>query len=308
MKMSNREKKPRSVSGSKKNESCAKNKKQEDAPIRVTTVFNSFAPFAQNEPQFEEPESIILKLQVPFIDASDANPSEPTPFDLGTFDDMDVIDFQSVVTTNSEDQLRVVNLLKEFQTSGAQEGNGLGNKENPGWPESTNIFCYWCCHPFDTIPYGLPVKYYEDRFFVIGCYCSLECAMAYNNDSKSSLDEILERKNLINMLSSILKYKDIVKAAPNRLALKCFGGHMCLEEFRTFTGTRKLININIPPMVTLTQQIEEVNENDVNREFRFVPIDTDRINKYKEKIKIKRSKPVFDQKNTLDHVMKLSFE
>lgn len=281
-------------------------KKPED---RVTTVFNSFAPFAHEQPQFEEPESIILKLNVPFLSVNETNPTEPTPFDLGTFNDMDLIDFPSLDASNREDQMRVVNLLKEFQTSGIHEASKNGmSKEGMGWPQSTNIFCYWCCHPFDTIPYGLPVKYYDDKFFVIGCYCSLECAMAYNNDSKSSLDEILERKNLINMLSSILQYKKNIKAAPNRLALKCFGGHMCLEEFRSFSGTHKLINVNIPPMVTLTQQIEEVNENDVNREFSFVPIDTERINKYKEKIKIKRSKPVFDQKNTLDHVMKLSFD
>lgn len=265
-------------------------KKKVVEPAKPSIVFNTFAA----SPEVVTEESIIMKLNVPA--QTDNEGHEPTPFNAGVFDDnMDVIDY---VLPNEGDlaALKVVNLLKDFQP-----------RNNNGWPQSTNIHCYWCCHPFQTVPYGLPVKYLNAKFFVTGCYCSLECCLAYNNDSKSSLDEILERKNMINMLSYTLGCKTAVKAAPNRLALKCFGGHMTIDDFRTFGHTNKLININMPPMVTLTQQIEEVNENDINRDFRYVPIDTDRINKYKEKIMIKRSKPVYEVKNTLDHVMKLTF-
>lgn len=273
----------------------ARKKKIAELP-RPSIVFNTFAP----NPEVVTEESIIMKLNVPVQPDNDGH--EPKPFNSGIFDDsMDVIDY---VPPNEGDiaELKVVNLLKDFQP-----------RNNAGWPQSTNIHCYWCCHPFQTVPYGLPVKYLDAKFFVTGCYCSLECCLAYNNDSKSSLDEILERKNMINMLShaigcsSVSSVGTVVKAAPNRLALKCFGGHMDIEDFRTFGRTNKLVNVNMPPMVTLTQQIEEINENDINREFRYVPIDTDRINKYKEKIMIKRSKPVYEAKNTLDHVMKLTF-
>ena len=61
-------------------------------------------------------------------------------------------------------------------------------------------------------------------------------------------------------------------------------------------------------MMTLTQQIEEINESDINSEFKYIPLDTDRINKYKEKIKLKRTKPITEFKNTLDHAMNLKID
>lgn len=193
--------------------------------------------------------------------------------------------------------LRVVELLKDFEEK---------NKNNE-WPSSTSIHCYWCCHKFDTAPVGIPVKYSNGKFFVTGCFCSLECATAHNLSGKESIDEIWERNNLTNFLSKTIGYKDMIKPAPNRLALKCFGGHLSIEEFRSFHNTNKLINVNIPPMYALTQQIEEINESDMSSDFKYIPIDNDRINKYKDKIKIKRSKPLNDYKNTLDHAMNLKF-
>ena len=26
------------------------------------------------------------------------------------------------------------------------------------WPQKTNMDCFWDCHPFDTQPFGLPIK------------------------------------------------------------------------------------------------------------------------------------------------------
>lgn len=194
-------------------------------------------------------------------------------------------------------KLKVIELLKDFEEK---------NKNNE-WPQSTSIHCYWCCQRFDNSPFGIPVKYVDERFHVYGCFCSLECAAAFNMNSKESMDEVWERYNLINLLSRRIGYKDIIKPAPNRLALKTFGGHLTIEEFRAYCNTSKLLNINFPPMMTMTQQIEEINDTDINSEFKYIPIDTDRINKYKEKIKIKRIKPLTDFKNTLDHAMNLKF-
>ena len=194
------------------------------------------------------------------------------------------------------DGLKVIELLKDFEEK---------NKINE-WPQTTSIHCYWCCHRFDNTPVGIPVKLVDQKFFVVGCYCSLDCAMAYNIHSRESNIEIWERHNLINLLAKKLGVEN-VKPSPTRLALSMFGGHLSIEEFRSFSQSNKLINVNFPPMMTLTQQIEEINESDVNNDYRYIPVDTDRINRYKEKIHLKRSKPVNLSENTLDMAMNLKF-
>ena len=192
--------------------------------------------------------------------------------------------------------LKVVNLLKDFEEK---------NKNNE-WPTTTNIYCYWCCHKFDNPPFGIPVKYVDKLFHVYGCFCSLECASAYNFDSKEHYDEIWERYNLINLLAKLVGYDETVKLAPTRLALIVFGGYLSIEAFREYCKSGKKININFPPMMTLTQQLEEINEIQA-KDFRYVPVDNDRISKYKEKISLRRNKPINALENTLDHTMNLKF-
>jgi hypothetical protein len=191
----------------------------------------------------------------------------------------------------------VVELLKDFEEK---------NKNNE-WPQSTSIHCYWCCHKFEGAPFGIPLKYVNAKFHVYGCFCSLECAAAYNFDAKDSHDEIWERNNLLNFIGQKIGYGRRIKPAPSRLSLNMFGGHLSIKEFRDYCGTSKLININFPPMMTLTQQIEEINESDISNDFKYIPVDTDRINKYKEKIYLKRTKPINALENTLDHAMNLKF-
>jgi hypothetical protein len=193
--------------------------------------------------------------------------------------------------------LKVIDILKDFEEK---------NKYNE-WPTNTSIHCYWCCHKFNNTPFGIPVKYINNKYHVFGCFCSLECCASYNMDGKDTADDIWERGSLINMLARSLGYRNFIKPAPSRLALKMFGGHMDIEEFRDYCLTNKIININFPPMMTMTQQIEEINESDINSDYRYIPLDTDRINKYKEKIKLKRNKPVTNFKNTLDHTMNLKY-
>lgn len=199
-------------------------------------------------------------------------------------------------STNSTN-LKVVNLLKDFEEK---------NKVNE-WPSNTSICCYWCCHRFDNAPYGIPVNFVNDNFNVFGCFCSLECAAAYNFKMNDYVDEMWERYNLLNLLFRRMNFGTVVKAAPDRLALKMFGGYMDIEEFRVFFKSNKMVNVNFPPMSSLTQQIEEVNEHEINNEFKYIPLDQERIEKYKAKIMFKRVKPLIDNKNSIESSMNLKY-
>jgi hypothetical protein len=116
-----------------------------------------------------------------------------------------------------------------------------------------------------------------------------------------------ERYHLINMFSRRMKSGNIVKPAPPRLSLKMFGGHMDIEQFRSFHKSSKFINVNFPPMTSVTQQLEEINDFEICNDFKYIPIDNDRINKYKEKIVFKRNKPLIDANKSLESSMNLKY-
>lgn len=193
--------------------------------------------------------------------------------------------------------MKVAYILQDFQEK---------NKVNE-WPSNTSIACYWCCHKFDNAPYGIPVNYVGGKFHVFGCFCSLECAAAYNFKMHDQIDETWERYNLINLLYRTLDLGKQVRPAPNKLALKMFGGYMEIDEFRKAFTSNKVVNINFPPMSSLTQQIEEINEYDLNNDYRYIPLDQDRVEKYKEKIMFKRSKPLINNKNSLESAMNVKY-
>lgn len=193
--------------------------------------------------------------------------------------------------------LKVLELLKDFEEK---------NKNNE-WPSNTSISCYWCCHKFDNAPFGIPINYKNNKFEVFGCFCSLECAAMHNFRENDNIDEMWERYNLINLMCRELKLGDYVKPAPDRLALKMFGGFLEIDKFREYFKTNKIININFPPMTSISQQLEEINEYELNSDLKYVPIDNERINKYKEKILFKRSKPLINPKTSLESSMNLKY-
>jgi hypothetical protein len=196
----------------------------------------------------------------------------------------------------NETDLKIVNLLKDFEEK---------NKVNE-WPSNTSICCYWCCHKFDNAPFGIPVNFTNNNFDVFGCFCSLECASAYNFKMHDNIDEMWERYNLINLLYRKLNLGKIVKPAPDKLSLKIFGGYLDIMEFRKYFKSCKLINVNFPPMSSLTQQIEEINDYELNNDYKYIPLDQDRIDKYKAKVMFKRNKPLIN-KNSLESSMNLKY-
>ena len=200
--------------------------------------------------------------------------------------------------TAAATSLKVVRLLAEFEEkSKAKE-----------WPLSTSVHCYWCCHAFNSVPFGIPLRYYAGKYHVVGCFCSMPCATAYNfSVNKDSMDECLVRYSLINSLSAAVGLDPVVKSAPDRLSLTIFGGHMSIQQFRSYSSDNKQLIINCPPMHSLTQQVEEVNDSDLCSGYRYVPLDNDRVTRYQEKIRLTRTKPLMNFKNTLDHTMNLKY-
>ena len=179
------------------------------------------------------------------------------------------------------------------------------NNDDNNWLLNKNKTCYWCCHSFNNTSFGIPIKYKNKKFYTYGCFCSLECAAAYNFSEEKNVQDIWECYNLINLFSQTINYKNIVKLAPNRICLKMFGGNMTIEEFRNFTDSNKITNILEYPMIPISLQIEEINYDNSYNKNDYIPIDQDRVKKLEQKIKLMRTTPLLNHKNTLEHTMNI---
>lgn len=203
---------------------------------------------------------------------------------------------KSAAAVPVEKKPRILNHLSEFVA-------------RDDWPISTTVHCFWCCHEFCNVPFGIPTKYIHDKFHVFGCFCSLECAASYNFYSSEFKHDVWESYNLIHLLSRKLGYNDQVKLAPSRHVLKMFGGYMDIHEFRAFSESNKVVNTYCYPMVAMIQQLEEVNNQDsMPQKNTFIPIDRQKLYLLENKVRLERQKPLHSGKNTLDQVMNLQYE
>jgi len=155
-----------------------------------------------------------------------------------------------------------------------------------------NIHCWWCCHPFDHLPIGLPDNFKENMYHTYGYFCSFNCAKTYNIDNP---DNRTEEKNclLLSLKKNLTNDDSFIKAANPRQCLKMFGGHQTIDEFkRDFKILDKTSILIYPPSKPLKLYIED---------------------EYKQKIvrfqqteyKVKRSKPVHKTTYSLNNLLKI---
>ena len=130
------------------------------------------------------------------------------------------------------------------------------------WKESTDIYCWWCVHPFDNPPFGLPIKYKNNKYEVQGCFCSLNCAKAYNlkenNYRTSEINSLIE--DFRRELFGIDSYP--VMIAPPRQTLDIFGGYMSIEDFRKEFYLMNKSIIHLSPTVSPVRNFFEEEYHD----------------------------------------------
>ena len=177
-------------------------------------------------------------------------------------------------------------------------------------PKSTSIFCWWCCHGFDNEPCVLPTNLVMDEYQVIGCFCSPECAAAYNHESFRQHEERLQYSLLNTLYKRFAKGEQIpIKLAPPKICLRIFGGNLSIEEFRENCHNyyQEFTVIN-PPMVSIIPQIEENQSNLILKKTKYIPLDKSRVDKATEDLRLHRNKPLSESVNTLENCMKLSYQ
>lgn len=130
--------------------------------------------------------------------------------------------------------------------------------------KKTTTKCWWDRHEFDNLPFFLPELYHSNSYYVLGNFCSFNCALAHNlhyvKDSK-----MYERKSLIFRIYREMKNLsaddpiDIKEAGPWEL-LESFGGSMSIIDFRNgFDKINREYIRYMPPIKPITIYIEERN-------------------------------------------------
>lgn len=123
--------------------------------------------------------------------------------------------------------------------------------------KKTNILCWWCCHSFNTVPCFIPEKYHEQIFYVFGCFCSFNCALAYNLNMTNDY-RIVARTTLINNICNKIYGKHIsLEPAPRKEILESFGGKISIENYRkSFNNIETSYYLQIPPSIPLIPEIQ----------------------------------------------------
>ena len=159
------------------------------------------------------------------------------------------------------------------------------------WLKKTDLCCFWCCHNFDNIPWGLPTKYENEKFTLTGIYCSPNCAMAHLLNTEKNNNTLWEKIVLLNLLHhKIYGTDENIVPAPDKICLKAFGGPFDINEYRYLTlENKKNYEITFPPCNIVAPVLEETKKL-TNQDNYFIPIDMNKVNKINAELKIKRRK------------------
>ena len=169
------------------------------------------------------------------------------------------------------------------------------------WPEKTDIPCIWDCHSFKNTPWGVPYKFTNSKFQLFGNFCSANCVLSFILHFYQDDDALWEKVALLNLLNFKVnkEYTSIVPSF-DKMGLKMFGGTLEIDEYRNIIGANdKAYGVEFPPCNTIIPMLEEIYKK-TNLNNTFIPVDKSRMQAANNELKLKRSKPVVNHKNTLD--------
>ena len=87
--------------------------------------------------------------------------------------------------------------------------------DNKDWLYHTDVCCWWCCHEFQTVPLGLPLKYKDNKYLIKGVFCTFGCMLAYdeiyNLSSKYLINQLYKDLTGISIISSTQNYLSFLK-------------------------------------------------------------------------------------------------
>jgi hypothetical protein len=173
-------------------------------------------------------------------------------------------------------------------------------------PDTTDVACYWDCHPFRGTPCAIPFVIDEGIWRVYGNFCSPECAAAHLFNERLDSNVQWERYALLNRLYAPTSETG-VRLAPSRNIIHLFGGPLDVSDFRAVNRDQRMrIDVMTPPMISIIQVMDTkpIDFYDASMKNSFIPWEIDRLNRPgAQGLRLRRTKPVTEKESTLEFCM-----
>jgi len=227
---------------------------------------------------------------------------------------------------DNKDYFKVLKKAKILKLMATEDGK----KE---WDLSSDSCCFYCTEKFQTVPVGIPVRYFRNKFHCRDVFCSFNCAAAYifaGYDMRYNFKK-WEYYSLLCLLASLVK-KEIegerlknneidgidkkslsikVKVAEDRNLLKKFGGPLSIEQFRkNFYVLDSQYSLLYPPLSCMYPQAEVAHYVNVHRQKALILNNDSKYSLGENRVsvndlRLRRDKPLIQKKNTLEEYMSL---
>lgn len=151
--------------------------------------------------------------------------------------------------------------------------------------------CFWDTCPFDTPAFRIPksVSKAHSNLGPYGCFCSLNCALAYLHKEDIDASTKFERRQLLfTQYADVIGDKNFVKPAPDpRYTLDKFYGNLTIQEWRSLLASDRMLLIVDKP---LTPELPEIHTESTERFMSMGTMSTNEVAQY-GKFKIRKAAP-----------------
>ena len=145
--------------------------------------------------------------------------------------------------------------------------------------------CFWDTCEFDNPPIYLPKHFINNKYEVYGCFCCLECAVAYLSNEHINTSTKLERFQLFChiYLKAYECNRNIIPAPDPYYLLDKYYGNLSIQEYRQLLKSDRIFLVVDKPLTKIMPEILEENN-----EFLFTK--TQNLTSSMLKIKSKQNK------------------
>ncbi len=168
---------------------------------------------------------------------------------------------------NLDNKTIIIKLKKNTTTDETKDELPGYIKEDVNVDKHEVLKCWNCTTELSNSIKSIPLKYHNNIFYTYGSFCCLSCSLRFILDNFKN-KELWEKYELFNLYNFKIygKYIDI-KIPPNKLSLKCFGGHLDMDEYKSSNIYNEINNPIIIPIQNNNSNI--INRNSTNTDLKL---------------------------------------